>query len=37
MEARVVRTTPEAAPFLEGMSEGWTQSLERLADHMAKA
>jgi hypothetical protein len=23
--------------MLEGMQEGWTQSLERLADYMAKA
>jgi uncharacterized protein YndB with AHSA1/START domain len=34
--ARVVESTPEAPPYLEGMEAGWTQSLERLADHLAR-
>jgi uncharacterized protein YndB with AHSA1/START domain len=29
--ARVVKTTPGAPPYLEGMETGWDQSLERLA------
>jgi uncharacterized protein YndB with AHSA1/START domain len=33
--ARVVMTTPEVAPYLEGMEPGWAQSLERLADQLA--
>ena len=34
--ARVVQSTPEAPPYLDGMEAGWTQSLERLADHLAQ-
>lgn len=34
--ARVVKTTAEAAPYLEGMEAGWTQSLERLEACVAK-
>ena len=30
LHATVSESTPEAAPFLEGMETGWTQSLERL-------
>ena len=30
VEAHVVRTTEEAEPYLQGMEEGWRQSLERL-------
>jgi len=37
LQARVVKATAEAAPYLEGMEAGWTQSLERLAAHVAKA
>jgi uncharacterized protein YndB with AHSA1/START domain len=35
LRARVVRSTAEAAPYLEGMEAGWTQSLERLEAHVA--
>jgi len=37
LEARVVKSTPEAARHLAGMEAGWTQSLERLAGYLAKA
>jgi len=30
LQARVVKTTVGAAPYLEGMNEGWRQTLERL-------
>jgi uncharacterized protein YndB with AHSA1/START domain len=30
LRARVVKSTAGATPYLEGMEEGWTQSLERL-------
>jgi uncharacterized protein YndB with AHSA1/START domain len=33
----VVNRTAKAAPYLEGMEAGWTQSLERLEAHVAKA
>lgn len=36
LRARVVKKTASAAPYLEGMEEGWTQSLERLESHVAK-
>jgi uncharacterized protein YndB with AHSA1/START domain len=36
LEARVVKSIPEAAPMLDGMAEGWTQSLDRLAAHVAR-
>jgi len=32
IEAKVLKSTPEAAPMLAGMDVGWTQSLERLAE-----
>ena len=38
VHARVVRRlTTRAASYLEGMEEGWTQTLERLEAHVAKA
>jgi uncharacterized protein YndB with AHSA1/START domain len=37
LQARVVKSTAEAAPYLEGMEVGWTQTLERLEAHMTKA
>ena len=37
MRARVVKSTAEAAPYIKGMEAGWTQSLERLAESLAKA
>ena len=36
LQARVVKSTARAAPYLAGMEAGWTQSLERLADYVAK-
>jgi uncharacterized protein YndB with AHSA1/START domain len=32
MQARVIKTTAEAAQYLDGMEAGWTQSLERLEE-----
>ncbi len=37
LQARVVKRTAEAAPYLEGMDEGWSQGLERLANHLGNA
>lgn len=36
-QARVVKWTAEAAPYLEGMEAGWTESLERFEAFVAKA
>lgn len=36
MHARVLKATPEVAGALAGMEEGWSQSLERLAEQLAK-
>jgi uncharacterized protein YndB with AHSA1/START domain len=36
MRARVIKSTAEAAPYIKGMEAGWTQSLERLAESLAK-
>ena len=35
MRARVIKTTPQAAPYLSGMEQGWIQSLERLTAYVA--
>lgn len=35
--ARVLTSTTAAAPFIKGMEAGWTQSLERLENHLAEA
>jgi len=35
LQARVVKSTAEAAPYLEGMETGGTQSLGRLAECVA--
>jgi uncharacterized protein YndB with AHSA1/START domain len=35
LRARVIRKTPPADVYLGGMNEGWTQSLERLAEHLS--
>lgn len=37
MHARVLKATPEVAGALAGMEEGWSQSLDRLAEQMAKS
>jgi uncharacterized protein YndB with AHSA1/START domain len=37
LQARVVELTAKAAPYLAGMEMGWTQSLERLAEYLARA
>src|SRR6267143_294051 len=37
LHARVIKMTAQAAPYLKGMEAGWTQSLERLAESLAKA
>ncbi len=37
LQAVVVKSAPEVAAALEGMEEGWNQSLDRLADYLAKA
>jgi len=36
LNARVTRATNAAAPYLDGMEQGWTQSLERLDAHLSK-
>jgi len=36
LHARVIKMTAQAAPYLKGMEAGWTQSLERLAESLAK-
>ncbi len=36
LQARVVKTTAKAAPYLAGMQAGWTQSLERFEAYVAK-
>lgn len=37
LQARVVKSTAEAAPYLAGMEAGWTQTLERLGAFVVKA
>jgi len=34
LAVRVIRTTPAAAPYLKGQSQGWNESLDRLAAHL---
>jgi uncharacterized protein YndB with AHSA1/START domain len=34
LHASIVTATAEAAPYLEGMEEGWEQSLDRLAEEL---
>jgi uncharacterized protein YndB with AHSA1/START domain len=34
--ARVINRTAKAAPYLPGMEEGWSQSLDRLGELLAK-
>jgi len=36
LQARIVKTTAAAAPYLAGMEAGWTQSLEHLEAHVAR-
>jgi uncharacterized protein YndB with AHSA1/START domain len=36
LRARVIKTTAQAAPYIAGMEQGWTQSLERLAESLGK-
>lgn len=36
LEARVVKTTAQAQQYLDGMDEGWRQSLVRLAEHLRR-
>jgi uncharacterized protein YndB with AHSA1/START domain len=36
LRACVIMRTAKAAPYLAGMEAGWTQSLERLAESLAK-
>src|SRR6267154_4787045 len=35
MRARVIKMTPQAAPYLAGMEQGWTESLERLTTYIS--
>ena len=35
MRACVIKMTPQAAPYLAGMEQGWTESLERLTGYVA--
>ncbi len=34
MRAHVTKMTPEAEPYISGMEDGWTQSLQRLANYV---
>jgi uncharacterized protein YndB with AHSA1/START domain len=34
MRARVIKSTPQSAPYIAGMEQGWTQSLERLTSYL---
>jgi uncharacterized protein YndB with AHSA1/START domain len=36
LEAKVLKSTPEAAPMLAGMEEGWKQTLDRLTEHVGR-
>ncbi len=36
LQASVLKTTPQAIPYLAGMEAGWTQSLERFESHVAR-
>jgi uncharacterized protein YndB with AHSA1/START domain len=36
LQTRVIKRTAGAAPYLKGMEAGWTQSLERLAESLAR-
>jgi uncharacterized protein YndB with AHSA1/START domain len=36
LQARAVKTTATAPQYLDGMSQGWSQSLDRLAAYVAK-
>ncbi|MHB8384748.1 MAG: SRPBCC family protein [Candidatus Binataceae bacterium] len=36
LEARVVKATAQAPQYLDGMDEGWRQSLVRFAEHLAR-
>jgi uncharacterized protein YndB with AHSA1/START domain len=35
LRARVIKMSPQAAPYIAGMEQGWTQSLERLTAYVA--
>lgn len=37
LTARITMSKAEAAPMLEGMNEGWTQSLDKLTEYLVKA
>jgi uncharacterized protein YndB with AHSA1/START domain len=37
VQASVIKSTPQAAPYLAGMEMGWVQMLDRLADFLGKA
>jgi uncharacterized protein YndB with AHSA1/START domain len=36
LRARVIKRTAQATQYLKGMEAGWTQSLEHLAESLAK-
>ncbi len=36
LRAHVVKSTPQAAPMLAGMKEGWRQTLDRLGEFLAR-
>jgi uncharacterized protein YndB with AHSA1/START domain len=36
LQASVVKATAQAAPYLAGMEQGWSQSLDRLTAYLAK-
>jgi uncharacterized protein YndB with AHSA1/START domain len=34
LQARVIKATAQAPQYLQGMQAGWTQSLDRLGNHL---
>ena len=36
LQLRVIKATAQAPQYLKGMQAGWTQSLDRLGDHLAE-
>ena len=37
LNAKVVKTTPDAGQYLSGMSDGWNQSMDRLEHYVSKS
>lgn len=37
VRVKILSATPEAAPYLKGMNEGWAQTIDRLVSHATEA